>query len=193
MAKVRVIASPASPARKPARLVTSLSCSTPRRSCRHRTLAPLSFRARRTAGGRSPNRRVVAGSRALRRRKRLQPNLCYPRSEERGRPSTWGTIVKITREDVLRVADLAYLDLTDAELQTYRAQIDEILEYVGKLNELDTANVEPMAQVLADEQTADATLREDLVVLCAVADDVLQHAPDPEPPYFRVPKVIERS
>jgi len=101
--------------------------------------------------------------------------------------------VKITREDVLRVADLAYLDLTDAELQTYRAQIDEILEYVGKLNELDTANVEPMAQVLADDQTADATLREDLVVPCAVADDVLQHAPDPEPPYFRVPKVIERS
>jgi aspartyl-tRNA(Asn)/glutamyl-tRNA(Gln) amidotransferase subunit C len=104
-----------------------------------------------------------------------------------------GIIVKITREDVLRVADLAYLDLTDAELQTYRAQIDEILEYVGKLNELDTANVEPMAQVLADDQTADATLREDLVVPCAVADDVLQHAPDPEPPYFRVPKVIERS
>jgi aspartyl-tRNA(Asn)/glutamyl-tRNA(Gln) amidotransferase subunit C len=100
--------------------------------------------------------------------------------------------VKITREDVLRVADLAYLDLTDAELDTYRAQIDEILEYVGKLNELDTTNVEPMAQVLADDQTADATLREDLVVPCAVADEVLDHAPDPEPPYFRVPKVIER-
>lgn len=100
--------------------------------------------------------------------------------------------MKITREDVLRVADLAYLDLTDAELDTYRAQIDEILEYVGKLNELDTTNVEPMAQVLADDQTADATLREDLVVPCAVADDVLEHAPDPEPPYFRVPKVIER-
>jgi aspartyl-tRNA(Asn)/glutamyl-tRNA(Gln) amidotransferase subunit C len=100
--------------------------------------------------------------------------------------------VKITREDVLRVADLAYLDLTDAELDTYRAQIDEILEYVGKLNELDTTKVQPMAQVLADDQTADATLREDLVVPCAVADEVLDHAPDPEPPYFRVPKVIER-
>lgn len=100
--------------------------------------------------------------------------------------------MKISREDVLRVADLAYLDLTDAELDTYRAQIDEILEYVGKLNELDTTNVEPMAQVLADDQTADATLREDLFVPCAVADDVLEHAPDPEPPYFRVPKVIER-
>jgi aspartyl-tRNA(Asn)/glutamyl-tRNA(Gln) amidotransferase subunit C len=100
--------------------------------------------------------------------------------------------MKITREDVLRVADLAYLDLTEAELQTYRAQIDEILEYVGKLNELDTSNVQPMAQVLSDDQTADATLREDLVVPSAVAEDVLKHAPDPEPPYFRVPKVIER-
>ncbi len=100
--------------------------------------------------------------------------------------------MKISREDVLRVADLAYLDLGEAELETYRAQIDEILEYISKLNELDTSKAEPMAQVLADDQTADATLREDLVVPCAVADDVLAQAPDPEPPYFRVPKVIER-
>lgn len=100
--------------------------------------------------------------------------------------------MKISREDVLRVAELAYLDLNEAELETYRAQIDEILEYIGKLNELDTANVEPMAQVLSDDQTADATLREDLVVSCAVAEDVLKQAPDPDAPYFRVPKVIER-
>jgi aspartyl-tRNA(Asn)/glutamyl-tRNA(Gln) amidotransferase subunit C len=100
--------------------------------------------------------------------------------------------MKITREDVLRVADLAYLDLSESELETYRKQIDEILEYIGKLNELDTANVEPMAQVLADDQTADATLREDVVVPCQVASEILKQAPDPEPPYFRVPKVIER-
>jgi aspartyl-tRNA(Asn)/glutamyl-tRNA(Gln) amidotransferase subunit C len=100
--------------------------------------------------------------------------------------------MKISREDVLRVAELAYLDLSDAELEMYRAQIDEILEYIGKLNELDTTNVQPMAQVLTDVQTADATLREDLVVPCAVADDVLRYAPDAQPPYFRVPKVIER-
>ena len=100
--------------------------------------------------------------------------------------------MKISREDVVRVAELAYLDLSEQELETYRAQIDEILEYIGKLNELDTANVEPMAQVLADDQTADATLREDVVLPCQVADDVLRQAPDPEPPFFRVPKVIER-
>lgn len=100
--------------------------------------------------------------------------------------------MKISREDVLRVAELAYLDLSEAELETYRAQVDEILEYIGKLNELDTTKVEPMAQVLTDVQTADATLREDLVVPCAVADEVLQHAVDAKAPYFRVPKVIER-
>ncbi len=100
--------------------------------------------------------------------------------------------MKITREDVVRVADLAYLDLSETELETYRKQIDEILEYIGKLNELDTTNVEPMAQVLADDQTADATLRDDVIVPCDVAPEILKQAPDPEPPYFRVPKVIER-
>ena len=100
--------------------------------------------------------------------------------------------MKITGEDVVRVAELAYLDLSEDELEKYRRQLDEILDYIGKLNELDTSGVEPMAQVLADDQTADATLREDLVVPSAVAEDVLRQAPDPEPPYFRVPKVIER-
>ncbi len=100
--------------------------------------------------------------------------------------------MRISREDVLRVADLAYLDLSEAELETYRAQIDEILEYIGQLNELDTTQVAPMAQVLTSDQTADSTLREDVVVPCDVASEVLQQAPDPEPPYFRVPKVIER-
>jgi aspartyl-tRNA(Asn)/glutamyl-tRNA(Gln) amidotransferase subunit C len=90
------------------------------------------------------------------------------------------------------VAELAYLDLSERELEMYRAQLDEILEYIGKLNELDTANVEPMAQVFTDDQTADATLREDVVVPCDVAGEVLKQAPDPEEPYFRVPKVIER-
>jgi aspartyl-tRNA(Asn)/glutamyl-tRNA(Gln) amidotransferase subunit C len=100
--------------------------------------------------------------------------------------------VKISREDVVRVAELAYLDLSDAELETYRKQVDEILEYIGKLNELDTTSVEPMAQVLTDDQTADATIREDIEVPCHAAAELLKQAPDPEPPYFRVPKVIER-
>ena len=100
--------------------------------------------------------------------------------------------MKISRDDVERVAELAYLDLSETELERYRAQIDEILEYIGKLNELDTHSVEPMAQVLTDDQTADATLREDTAVPCGIAAEILKQAPDPEPPFFRVPKVIER-
>ena len=66
--------------------------------------------------------------------------------------------MKITREDVLRVAELAYLELSEAELETYRKQVDEILEYIDKLNELDTTHVEPMAQVLTDEGEGPAGL-----------------------------------
>ncbi len=100
--------------------------------------------------------------------------------------------MKISREDVVRVAELAYLELSEAELEMYRKQVDDILEYIGKLNELDTTSVEPMAQVLSDDQSADATLREDVIVPCDVAPEILRQAPDPEGIYFRVPKVIER-
>ena len=106
--------------------------------------------------------------------------------------------MKITREDVLRVAELAHLDLSEAEIETFSRQLDSILTYVEKLNELDTTNVEPMAQVappvLAGEGAAAGTpLREDEVKRCDVVGDVLAGAPDPAPPYFRVPRVIERG
>ena len=99
--------------------------------------------------------------------------------------------MKISREDVLRVADLAYLDLGEAELETYRAQIDEILEYIGKLNELDTSAVEPMAQVLFEgEETA--TLREDLDRPGLGSQVALENAPLSGAGCFKVPRVIER-
>src|SRR6266478_2245885 len=131
------------------------------------------------------------------RRSRRSSTTTLQRSTRARRPKSRQRLseeskVKISREDVLRVAELAYLELSESEQETYRAQIDEILEYIGKLNELDTANVAPMAQVLSDDQTADVTLREDTHVQSTVAADVLKHAPDPEPPFFRVPKVIER-
>jgi len=101
--------------------------------------------------------------------------------------------MKITREDVLHVAELAHLELTESEVETYRRQLDSILTYVEKLNELDTAQVEPMAQVLASADPAEnISLREDAPRVCDVAREVLSGAPDPSPPYFRVPKVIER-
>lgn len=98
--------------------------------------------------------------------------------------------MKISREDVLRVAELAHLELAESELETYRQQLDSILSYVDKLNQLDTAGVEPMAQSLAP--SGEAALRDDRVRASEVIGQALSSAPDPSPPYFRVPKVIDR-
>ena len=102
--------------------------------------------------------------------------------------------MKISREEVLHVAALAHLELTEAEVETYRRQLDSILDYVGKLNELDIASVEPMAQSLAvtSEAATAGALREDSPVTSDLAGAVLDVAPDPAKPFFRVPKVIDR-
>ena len=100
--------------------------------------------------------------------------------------------MKITREEVLRVAELAHLELSEAEVGMYQRQLDSILEYIAKLNAVDTSNVEPMAQVLAETNIVNAAMRDDVIAPCDVAQDVLKHAPDAEGAYFRVPKVIER-
>jgi aspartyl-tRNA(Asn)/glutamyl-tRNA(Gln) amidotransferase subunit C len=99
--------------------------------------------------------------------------------------------MKISREDVTKVAALANLELTGAEVETIRGQLDDILNYIDKLNEIDTSNVEPMAQVLAPSAD-DSALREDVVVRSDVINEVLRGAPDPAPHYFRVPRVIEK-
>ncbi|MCL5288640.1 MAG: Asp-tRNA(Asn)/Glu-tRNA(Gln) amidotransferase subunit GatC [Acidobacteria bacterium] len=101
--------------------------------------------------------------------------------------------MKITREQVLRVAELAHLELTEAELDVYSRQLDEILAYIEKLNQLDTSQVEPMAQVFSGDAAGELTsAREDEARRSNVANAVLEGAPDPSRPYFRVPKVIEK-
>lgn len=105
--------------------------------------------------------------------------------------------MKITREDVLRVAELAHLELSEAEIEMFSRQLDSILSYVEKLNELDTSNVEPLAQVAPPAASGQGTgagtpLRQDEPAPCDIIGDVLAGAPDASPPYFRVPRVIER-
>jgi aspartyl-tRNA(Asn)/glutamyl-tRNA(Gln) amidotransferase subunit C len=99
--------------------------------------------------------------------------------------------MKISREDVLKVATLANLELTDAEVDAYRGQLDDILSYIDKLNEVDTSGIEPMTQVMA-ASTDDSALRDDVMVRADIITEVLQGAPDPDGPYFRVPRVIEK-
>ena len=98
---------------------------------------------------------------------------------------------RVAAEDVRRVAELANLELTDAEVDSYRGQIDDILTYIDKLNAVDTSNVQPLAQVVAATED-DSALREDVVVRADLISEVLAGAPDPDGPFFRVPRVIEK-
>ena len=99
--------------------------------------------------------------------------------------------MRITEEQVRYVAGLANLKLTEAEVHKFQADLDEILGHVDKLNEIDTSNVEPMAQVLyAAEETA--TLRADREVPPLDNASALANAPAAGAGYFKVPLVIER-
>lgn len=104
--------------------------------------------------------------------------------------------MKITAQDVEYVAALAHLELVGEERERMRQQLDSILTYIEKLNELDTANVAPMAQVLAParpgESDPQGAWREDTPRAGLARPEGLASAPDAQEPFFKVPKVIER-
>ncbi len=100
--------------------------------------------------------------------------------------------MNLTEKDVRYIADLANLRLSDEEVSKMSHDLGQILTHIEQLNELDTAKVEPMAQVLfeADET---ATLREDIPHQTLTNEEALANAPAKGSGYFKVPKVIERS
>jgi aspartyl-tRNA(Asn)/glutamyl-tRNA(Gln) amidotransferase subunit C len=99
--------------------------------------------------------------------------------------------LKITEQEVRRVADLANLALRDDEVARMALDLDGILTHIGKLNELDTTNVEPMAQVLFDAEET-ATLREDQERATLTNAEAVGNAPVTSGGYYKVPRVIER-
>jgi aspartyl-tRNA(Asn)/glutamyl-tRNA(Gln) amidotransferase subunit C len=98
----------------------------------------------------------------------------------------------LEEKDARYVAELAHLELTDEELKKFVPQLDSILEYVQKLNELDTTQVEPMAQVTYAAADNPA-LRDDYPQKTFDQDVALANAPDPGADCFRVPRVIEKE
>ena len=94
---------------------------------------------------------------------------------------------KITLDQVRHVARLARLELTSAEEERMRADMAEMLAYVDKLGELDTATVAPTAQV----GEAGTPMRDDEMTNRPAADAMLANAPARDRNYFKVPKIIE--
>jgi aspartyl-tRNA(Asn)/glutamyl-tRNA(Gln) amidotransferase subunit C len=112
--------------------------------------------------------------------------------------------MKVTEKDVAYVADLANLDLTPEERAGMVRDLNSILEYVDRLNALDTTKVEPMSQISdryrlgepppGSEKFSYVT-RDDVVEglrRSLPQDEALKNAPDSDGTFFRVPKVIER-
>ncbi len=95
--------------------------------------------------------------------------------------------MKLSTADVDYVAKLARLDVTDAEKEKFTAQLNDILGYIDKLNELDTTGVAPMTRAIAVTNA----FREDRVVESLGTQAAVANAPDPRGEFFRVPKVIE--
>jgi aspartyl-tRNA(Asn)/glutamyl-tRNA(Gln) amidotransferase subunit C len=112
--------------------------------------------------------------------------------------------MKVTEKDVTYVADLANLELSSEERAAMLRDLNSILDYIDKLSELDTTNVQPMAQV-SDRYGVDESKQGSERFAYAYREDVpeglrkslpqevaLENAPDSDGTFFRVPKVIER-
>jgi len=95
--------------------------------------------------------------------------------------------MSITIKDVEHVANLARLDLSDAEKEQFAGQLNAILKYAEKLNELDTDGIEPTSHVLPLANV----MREDEVKPSWPIEKVLRNAPEEEDGQFKVPAVLE--
>ena len=89
----------------------------------------------------------------------------------------------ISKDEVLHVARLARLELTDDEVSRFQEQLSQILEAVSKVSELDLTDVPPTAHPLAIENA----WRDDVARPCLPLDDVFANAPDRDDDHFRVP------
>jgi len=111
---------------------------------------------------------------------------------------------KVTEEDVSHVAELANLDLSEEERTRMVRDLNSILGYIERLNELNTDKVQPMAQV-SDRYGVDQAKQGSERFAYASRDDIreglrkslaqsvaLQNAPEADGTFFKVPKVIER-
>ena len=94
--------------------------------------------------------------------------------------------MSVTKKDVEEIAGLAKLKFNDEELQNFTVQMNEILTYMDKLNELDTENVKPLSHPVEQVNI----FREDKLKKSVSTEEALKNSPDKTDQHFKVPKVI---
>jgi len=95
--------------------------------------------------------------------------------------------VELTRDDVLKVATLGRLKLTDAEVESYVSKLGNILGYIDMLNEVDTTDVEPMVHAIEMHNV----FRADEVRPSLLRTEALGNAPKTDGQFFLVPQILE--
>ena len=95
--------------------------------------------------------------------------------------------MSVNTEEVLKIAHLARIAISEDEAEKLKPDLNEILDWVEQLGEVDTSEVEPLAMVIANQ----TRMREDVVTDGNRRDEVLANAPNAEHGFFAVPKVIE--
>lgn len=97
--------------------------------------------------------------------------------------------MKISLEEIRHLAHLARLEFKEEEMKSMQGDMDKILGFVAKIDELDLEGVEPLVY-LSEERNI---LREDRSETMLTKDEALKNAPDKDSDYFRVPKVLKRE
>ncbi|PIO48779.1 MAG: Asp-tRNA(Asn)/Glu-tRNA(Gln) amidotransferase GatCAB subunit C [[Chlorobium] sp. 445] len=95
----------------------------------------------------------------------------------------------VSKKDVEYIAMLAKLSFSQAEKEKMTAELNTILKYVEKLNEIDTTHVEPLQNM--NERIN--VLRDDVPTGSISNEEALKNAPDFQDRFFKVPKVIAQS
>lgn len=95
--------------------------------------------------------------------------------------------MRIAKETVDHVANLARLNLSEEDKAEMTEKLNSILDYMEKLNELDTTGVQPTAHVIPIKNV----FREDKVRESLTLEETLKNAPDRDGNFFRVPRIIE--
>lgn len=96
--------------------------------------------------------------------------------------------MSVTKKEVEHIAELARLKFKEEELESFTHQLNEILNYVDKLNELDTENVEPLSHPIENINV----FRNDELKKSISTEEALKNAPDKTDEFFKVPKVINQ-
>ncbi|PKL90303.1 MAG: Asp-tRNA(Asn)/Glu-tRNA(Gln) amidotransferase GatCAB subunit C [Ignavibacteriae bacterium HGW-Ignavibacteriae-2] len=93
----------------------------------------------------------------------------------------------VSKKDVEYIANLARLEFSSSEIENFTDQLNQILQYVDKLNELDTDNIEPLSHPVENVNV----FRDDILKPTVSRMEALKNAPEANDEFFKVPKIIK--